>query len=112
MVEQLTLAEHAWSVIRKEAERRGVRLELDDEVPDYIPERARLWACKVTGKGWCLFTAVDSADVVTLPSQREFLPARGVLAGNWRVTAGTGSVHLATGGRTPGTDDPRAVFAM
>ncbi|CAM4078415.1 hypothetical protein GCM10009799_02800 [Nocardiopsis rhodophaea] len=111
MVEQLTLAEHARSVIRKEAERRGIHLESDEEVPDFIPESARLWACKVTGKGWCLFTAVDSADDVTLPSEREFLPARGVLSGNWRVTSGTGAVHLATGGRTPATGDPGQAFA-
>lgn len=107
---QVTLAEHARSVIRKEAERREIGLELDEEAPDDIPERARLWACKVTGKGWCLFTAVDADDTVTLPSQREFLPASGVLAGNWRVTPGTGAVHLSTSGRKPAVDDPGSPF--
>lgn len=92
----LTVAEHAARVMSREAERRGLTIQQDAEPPAELPPELVPWACSVAGKGWCVFAALDPPEEITLPSEREFVPLATVLAGQWSVLGGTGSVRVAT----------------
>ncbi|MDA0562831.1 hypothetical protein LG943_00525 [Streptomonospora sp. S1-112] len=100
-VGHLTLAEHAARVMQREADRRGVTLETDAEPPAELPEELRPWSCRVAGKGWCVFAALDCPAEISTPAQREFLPLSQVLGSTWCVMGGTGSVRVHTGGMAP-----------
>ncbi|GAB3446011.1 hypothetical protein GCM10027570_16860 [Streptomonospora sediminis] len=95
----LTVAEHAARVMQREADRRGIALEIAPEQPPELPEELAPWACSVVGKGWCVFAALDTAEEITTPAEREFAPLAQVLAGSWQVMEGTGSVQVTTAAR-------------
>jgi hypothetical protein len=84
----MSLTEHAQRVMRGEADRRGLVVTFPGDVPGHIPEETRLWLCHVENKGWCYFTAPGFGDEITLPAEREFVPADEVLAGAWSLFYG------------------------
>jgi len=97
-VAHLNVGEHAARVMQREADRRGIALELDADtaLPDYMPAELAAWACKVAGKGWCVFAALDPLVEISTPSERDFLPLPQVLANSWEILGGTGTVRVST----------------
>ncbi|GAA4910246.1 hypothetical protein [Streptomonospora salina] len=94
----LAVGEHAARVMQREADRRGIALELepDSAPPEELPAELAPWSCTVAGKGWCVFAALDSDSEITTPAEREFVPLARMLAGSWQIMEGTGSVRLCT----------------
>lgn len=72
------------SVVRREAEKRGVTIEWDAVMPDSVPPELAFAVFKVADRGWCVW-ATRSADPVVLPSERDFYPLDDVLPrGGWQ----------------------------
>ncbi|GAA1755231.1 hypothetical protein [Streptomonospora arabica] len=94
----LAVGEHAARVMQREADRRGIALEPepDGALPEEMPAELAPWACKVAGKGWCVFAALDPGSEITTPAERDFLPIARVLANSWQIMDGTGSVRVTT----------------
>ncbi|MUL41344.1 hypothetical protein FZ103_09155 [Streptomonospora sp. PA3] len=87
--------------MQREADRRGIALEPDPDTgpPAEMPAELAPWACKVAGKGWCVFAALDRDSEITTPAERDFVPLAQVLANSWQIMDGTGSVRVT---KTPG----------
>ncbi|QBI56547.1 hypothetical protein [Streptomonospora litoralis] len=97
----LNAGEHAARVMQREAERRGIALEPETDAarPGDMPAELLPWSCRVAGKGWCVFAALDPVGEITTPAERDFLPLPQVLANSWQILGGTGSVRVSTAPR-------------
>lgn len=84
---------HTHEVVRREAERRGLRVSFGEPIPEDVPDEIRHAAFVVSGQGWHVWAMRGTDDGLTVPADRHFIPLAEVLESGYSLV-GYHSVHV------------------